>query len=82
MQKKLEPEITDALISIGDQIKQLRKCRTSLNYKKLSEELKIGQNTYLRIEKGNGDYNLGNLISILSYYPDVKLSDLFRDAGL
>ena len=82
MQKKLDPEIADALIRIGDQIKLLRKNRTSLNYKKLSEELKIGQNTYLRIEKGNADYNLGNLISILFYYKDVKLSDLFRDAGL
>jgi transcriptional regulator with XRE-family HTH domain len=82
MHKKPEPEIADTLIKIGNQIKYLRKNRTSLNYKKLSEELKIGQNTYLRIEKGNGDYNLGNLISILNYYQDVKLSDLFRDAGL
>lgn len=82
MQKELKPETADALVRIGDQIKSLRKNRTKLNYKKLSNELKIGQNTYLRIEKGNGDYNLSNLFSILDYYPDVKLSDLFRDAGL
>ena len=82
MNKELKPEISDALIRIGDQIKLLRKNQTSMHYKKLAKELSIGQNTYLRIEKGNGDYNLGNLISILNYYPDVKLSDLFRDAGL
>ncbi|MCF8380089.1 MAG: helix-turn-helix domain-containing protein [Bacteroidales bacterium] len=82
MNKKLEPEVADALIRIGNQIKLLRKDRTNFHYKDLAEELSIGQNTYLRIEQGKYNYQIGNLISILKYYPDVKLSDLFRDAGL
>lgn len=82
MDKELEPHIADVLLSIGEQVKELRKTRTNYNYKQLSENLTIGQNTYLRIEKGHRDYNISNLIAVVDYYKDIKLSDILRKAGL
>ncbi|MFB6318408.1 helix-turn-helix domain-containing protein [Saccharicrinis sp. FJH54] len=73
---------SDSLDKIGKVLKRLRKERTSFNYKVFAEKLNISQNTYLRIEKGNGDFNLGSLIAVLNYYEDIKLSDLFIMAGL
>lgn len=78
MKNDLSPEIADQLLEIGNKIRELRKVRTNYNYKELSKEIGIGQNTYLRIEKGNGDYNIGNLIKILNYYGDVNTNQILK----
>lgn len=78
-----KPEFEEVLKRIGQQIELLRTTHTDYNFKQLAKELQvITKNTYLRIERGDGDYTFLNLLSIVRYYPDVKLSDLLRDAGL
>lgn len=82
MKNELSPEILDDLKRIGIEIKKLRKERTELNYKTLGHELPISGNTYHRIEKGDGDYTIGSLLSVIRFYDDVKLSDILKKIGL
>ena len=83
MKNELSPEILEDLTKIGNEIKTLRKEMTKLNYKTLGYELPISGNTYHRIEKGDGDYTIGSLLSVVRFYDDnVKLSDILKKIGL
>ncbi len=83
MDKDLDPKVKELLEKIGAQVRTMRKESSKLDYKKYAkEELPIGIATYWRIEKGNGDYHISNLLQVLLNYPDKKLSEFFKDAGL
>ena len=79
----VDPNLKNVLERIGKQIKALRKSYGNRNYVSFAkEDVGINRNTYLRIENGTGDYTIGNLIKIMSQYPNEKLSDILRKAGL
>ncbi len=81
--KELDPMVKEILEKVGNQVKHLRKTKVKQHYKDFANnKLPMGQNTYLRIEKGNGDYHISNLIQVVLNYPDLKLSKFFKDAGL
>jgi hypothetical protein len=83
MSTELDPETREILQRIGDYLRDLRKLNSDLDYKRFAKEKAfIGMNTYLRMEKGSGDYNISNLIRVVRSHPDFKMSDLFREAGL
>ncbi len=83
MVKDLDPKVKELLEKIGAQVRIMRKESSSLDYKKYAkEELPIGIATYWRIEKGENDYHISNLLQVLLNYPDKKLSDFFKEAGL
>jgi hypothetical protein len=83
MDKELDPEVKEVLEKIGALVRTKRKESSSLDYKKYAKaELPIGIATYWRIEKGNGDYHISNLIHVILKYPELKLSKFFEDAGL
>ena len=44
--------------------------------------LKINPSTYQRIENGSGNYTIMNLLKIVSFYPDLKLSGLIKRSGI
>ena len=76
-------ELLYVLEKIGIEIRALRIRHGKKNYMSFAkDELGMNKNTYLRIENGEGDYTIGKLIHILSYYPDERLSDILRKAGL
>jgi len=86
MKREIEPDLLDDLKIIGERIREIRKDRTSINYKDFAEQLKkdgknVSKNTLQRIETGNENYNLVSLLSLLKYF-DIKVSDFFREAGL
>ena len=81
MKRELEPELLDDLQKLGEQIKLLRKNKTNLNFRELSKQTKISERTYLRIENATDDYSFSSLWETARYF-DIKLSDLFRQAGL
>lgn len=79
----LNPDIKEVLEKIGAQVRTMRKASSSLDYKEYARhELPIGAATYWRVEKGNGDYHISNLLHVLLKYPDLKLSEFFEAAGL
>jgi hypothetical protein len=81
--KEIDPQIKQVLEKIGEQVKVLRKNHGKKNYISFAkDDLVMNKNTYLKIENGTGDYNIGKLIKIMSRYPDVKLSKIFKKAGL
>ena len=83
MDKDLDPKVSVLLEKIGTQVRTMRKESSSLDYKKYANtELPIGSATYWRIEKGSGDYHISKLLHVLLKYPDLKLSDFFKEAGL
>ena len=83
MDKDLDPKVKELLEKIGTQVRTMRKESSSLDYKKYAkDELPIGSATYWRIEKGSGDYHISKLLHVLLNYPDLKLSDFFKEAGL
>lgn len=83
MSTKLDPQSQKILKAIGDCMRDLRKLNSPLDYKSFaSNEVIVGMNTYLRMEKGNGDYNISSLLKVINYYPDLKLSEFFKEAGL
>jgi len=84
MGNDIEPEILDALMKIGGQVKILRTTKTDLSSKELAKEIEgVSKNTILRIEQGTGEnYNIVSLLKILYYYPGLRLSTLFKKAGL
>ena len=71
------------LSKIGKQVRKLRKEKTQLGYIDFAKKVKLNKKTYYKIERGEGDYNISNLIKIISYYsPDISLTKFFYDAGL
>jgi len=84
MDNDLDPKVKEVLEKIGAQVRKKRKKQSNpMDYKEYAKEnLPIGQNTYLRIEQGNGDYHISNLIHVLLKYPDLKISEFFEEAGL
>ena len=83
MSTELDTQTQEILKAIGDCMRDLRKVNSPLDYKSFArDEVNIGMNTYLRMEKGNGDYNISSLLKVISYYPDLKLSEFFDEAGL
>ena len=83
MDKELDPEVKEVLEKIGALVRTKRKESSSLDYKKYAKaELSMGSATYWRIEKGNGDYHISNLIHVILKYQELKLSDFFKEAGL
>ena len=83
MSTELDTQTQEILKAIGDCMRDLRKVNSPLDYKSFArDEVNIGMNTYLRMEKGNGDYNISSLLKVISYYPDLKLSEFFDAAGL
>jgi hypothetical protein len=81
--KEVDPYLKEILEKVGEQVTLLRKSNSKLNYKDYADDvLKMSKNTYQRIEYGSGDYNIGNLVKIISHYPDQKLSKIFKKAGL
>jgi hypothetical protein len=75
--------VQDSLKAIGRYLRDQRKRNSDLDYKNYAKkEIGIGMNTYLRMESGSGDYNISNLIKVINKYPNLKLSDFFREAGL
>lgn len=83
MSINLDSDTIDILKKIGEYLRDQRKANSNLDYKAYAkDELKIGMNTYLRMEKGSGDYNISNLIKVINYFPDFKLSEFFAEAGL
>ena len=83
MDKDLDPDIKVVLEKVGAQIKKMRKANSLLDYREFAKnELPIGIITYYRIEKGYGDYHISNLLKVLRHYPDLKISDFFKAAGL
>ncbi|MFW5983533.1 MAG: helix-turn-helix domain-containing protein [bacterium] len=66
------------LIIIGERIKTLRKNRTNLSYKKFAELINMNKNTYYRIERGEGDYTIIQLLRILSYY-GISMEEFFTE---
>ena len=64
MSTELDPQTKRILKAIGDNLRNLRKLNSKLDYKTFArEEVRIGENTLLRMEQGSGDYNISNLIN-------------------
>lgn len=83
MSTDLDNRTLMVLEKIGKTLRDQRKLNSDLDYKAFAQnELKIGMNTYLRMEQGSGDYNISNLIKVTSYYPEFKLSKFLEEAGL
>lgn len=83
MSKALNKKTQETLRAIGLYLRELRKLNSKLDYKSYArDEVNIGMNTYLRMEQGSADYNISNLLKVISYYPDFKISEFFEEAGL
>ncbi len=83
MSIELDKKTREILKAIGVCLREQRKLNSTLDYKEYAkEELKVGMNTYLRMELGSGDYNISNLIKVINRFPGFKLSDFFKEAGL
>ena len=83
MSTELDPKTKEILKKIGTYLRHQRKLNSELDYKVYAKEkLKVGMNTYLRMEKGSGDYNISNLIKVINKHPGLKISDFFKEAGL
>lgn len=62
---------------IGERVQNLRKEKAKLSYKKFAEGINMNKNTYYRVESGGYDYNISNLLRIISYY-DMTLEEFFE----
>lgn len=83
MSTDLDKKTKEILKTIGVCLREQRKLISDLDYKEYAKvEMGIGMNTYLRMERGSGDYNISNLIKVINHYPGFKLSEFFKEAGL
>lgn len=83
MSTELDPKTIEILRKIGTYLREQRKLNSKLDYKAYAKkELEVGMNTYLRMERGNRDYHISNLIKVINHYPEFKLSEFFAEAGL
>jgi hypothetical protein len=83
MNPELDPVTKEILRKIGACLREQRKLNSTLDYKAYArDELEIGMNTLLKMERGSGDYHISNLIKVINHFPGFKLSDFFKEAGL
>ena len=78
MQSDISLHERKKLIDIGKKVQQLRKERANIGYENFAKLLSINKNTYMRIEKAQGNYTLLHLLRIISYY-DLSLEEFFKD---
>ena len=73
----------DILIKIGAQLRKMRKQQFKVGFIKFAEEIvHMDKKTYYNLERGERDYKIGNMLKVLSYYPDYTLEHFFHDAEL
>ena len=73
----------DILIKIGQQLRKMRKQHHKIGYIEFAEEIvRIDKKTYYNLERGERDYKIGNLLKVLSHYPNYSMEQFFRDAEL
>ena len=65
------------LIEIGEKVRKLRKEKTKNNLKEMAKILSMDKKTYYRIERGEGDYYITNLLKI-AFYHEISLAELFE----
>ncbi len=73
----------DILTKIGAQLRMMRNQHHKIGYIAFAEDIvQMDKKTYYNLERGERDYKIGNLLKVLSQYPNYSLEQFFRDAGL
>ena len=82
MAQAINPVHQEWLVKIGKQVRKLRKEQAKLGYIKFAEKICIDKKTYYKIERAEGDYNITNLMRVISFYPKLTLQEFFKETGL
>ena len=82
MAQAINPFHQEWLVKIGRHVRKLRKERTKMGYIEFAEQIGLDKKTYYKIERGEGDYNITNLMRVISYYPKLTLQEFFKETGL
>ena len=70
------------LLTIGKHIRKLRKERTAMGYIEFAEKIGMDKKTYYKIERGEGNFNITNLMRIVSFYKEMTMQEFFAEAEL
>lgn len=73
---EIDPDYSDLMVQIGQQIKELRKKR-GISYTEMAEEIGISRNGYNNIELAKSNFQFLTLLSILKYH-DVSIFQFFE----
>jgi transcriptional regulator with XRE-family HTH domain len=75
--KDILPEHQDVMSEIGKRLQKFRKEKGKKSGE-IAKEVKIGRNTYSRIEHGEIYFKFSTLLAILEYFK-VSVWDFFKD---
>jgi len=78
---RIESDQKEQLQIIGMHLKKMRKEKANVGYIEFAKKVGLTRNTYSNMENGRFEYNIGNLIKVLSYY-SMSLEQFFKDVGL
>jgi transcriptional regulator with XRE-family HTH domain len=73
---EIDPDYSDLMMQIGEQIKELRKKR-GISYTEMAEEIGISRNGYNNIELAKSNFQFLTLLRILKYH-DVSVFQFFE----
>ena len=82
MAQAIDPIHQEWLVIIGKQVRKLRKEQTTMGYIEFAKQIGLDKKTYYKIERGEGDFNITNLMRVISYYPKLTLQEFFKETGL
>lgn len=73
---EIDPDYSELMTQIGEQIKELRKKR-GISYTEMAEEIGISRNGYNNIELAKSNFQFLTLLRILKYH-DVSIFQFFK----
>ena len=82
MAQAINPVHQEWLVIIGKQVRKLRKEQTTMGYIEFAKQIGLDKKTYYKIERGEGEFNITNLMRIISFYPEMTLGEFFAEAEL
>jgi transcriptional regulator with XRE-family HTH domain len=73
---EIDPDYSELMTQIGEQIKELRKKR-GISYTEMAEEIGLSRNGYNNIELAKSNFQFVTLLRILKYH-DVSIFHFFE----